>query len=349
MNQNSGISIVIPAFNPDHKLITTVQNIAEFAFDEIIVINDGSHDSTTPIFNNIAQLTNCTVLNHAVNKGKGRALKTAFSYFVGKNENSIGIITADADGQHTPEDIKRVSQTLRGNPDDLILGVRDFTEEDIPLRSRFGNKVTKSVLSITAGMNVTDTQTGLRGIPTSFANELLQIEGERYEFEMKMILACKNYHRNVKEVTIDTIYIDENESSHFNPIIDSIKIYYVFFRFMLTSVASFIVDIGLFAVFSSILKVFMPNGFIIIATILARVLSSMFNYFVNKKLVFKSAASSAPSLMKYYTLAAFQMTASALGVYVIYQSVGNHEVLIKIGVDSLLFLLSFIIQKKWVF
>ncbi|WP_233129703.1 bifunctional glycosyltransferase family 2/GtrA family protein [Salimicrobium humidisoli] len=349
MSRQNGISIVIPAFDPDDKLIDTVKNISDFSFDEIIVVNDGSDVSTQPIFDEVTKFPQCTVLNHSVNMGKGRALKTAFSYYTEKNEGGIGLITADADGQHSPDDIKKVAEKLQSNPEDLILGVRDFSGEDIPLRSRFGNKLTKIVLRVTSGMSVTDTQTGLRGIPSDFAEELLHLEGDRYEFEMKMILACKNHNRGVKEVTIDTIYIDENESSHFNPIVDSIKIYYVFFRFLLTSVASFIVDIGLFAVFSSVLKVFMQNSFIIIATVLARILSSMFNYFVNKKLVFKSSASKGRSLVKYYILAAFQMSASALGVHAIYQSVGDHEVLIKIGVDSILFLLSFLIQKKWVF
>ncbi|RSL29891.1 glycosyltransferase [Salibacterium salarium] len=348
-NTYEQISIVIPAFNPDQKLLNVVRELSKEAFQEIIVVNDGSGEEYVPIFDAAAEWPSCTVLQHTENGGKGKALKTAFSYYSKNYPNGIGVITADADGQHTPSDIKKVAAELANQPSKLILGVRDFSTKDIPLRSRFGNVLTKAVVKAASGMKITDTQTGLRGISKEFAEQLLHVDGDRYEFEMKMILACKTYQRDIAEVTIDTIYIDDNESSHFHPIVDSIKIYYVFLRFLFSSLASFVVDVGLFALFSTAFKAVMPMGFILLATVIARILSSLFNYFLNRNIVFRSYKHTKQTLIKYYTLAALQMGASAGGVYVLYHSIGTHEVLIKIGVDSFLFLLSFYIQRSWVF
>ena len=343
------VSIVIPAYNPDQKLIQLVKELVDYDFSEIIVINDGSDKKYDPIFDQLSEFSTCTLLRHAVNSGKGKALKTAFSFYIEKHPNGIGIVTADADGQHSPKDIKKVALELVKHPSHLILGVRDFSEEKIPLRSRFGNVLTKTVVKLAMGMKITDTQTGLRGISGEFAEQLLHVRGDRYEFEMEMIMACKTFKRDISEVTIDTIYIDDNESSHFNPILDSIKIYYVFLRFLFSSLASFVVDVGLFALFSFIFKAFLPTSFIIVATVLARILSSLLNYFLNRNVVFQSFQFTKRTMAKYYTLAVIQMSASAAGVYFIYHSIGTHEILIKLVVDSILFLFSFYVQRNWVF
>ncbi|MGY4688291.1 glycosyltransferase [Salibacterium sp. K-3] len=347
--QHEGVSIVIPAYNPDEQLLELVRKLSRESFDDIIIVDDGSDASCASIFDTLEEFSSCRVLRHQENQGKGKALKTAFSYYSTYRPNGTGLITADADGQHRPEDIKKTADGLIEQPEALILGVRDFSGEDIPLRSRFGNVLTKMVVKAASGMKLTDTQTGLRGIPAAFAGELLEIKGDGYEFEMRMILACRTNQRSIEEVTIETIYMNDNESSHFHPILDSIKIYYVFLRFLFSSLASFVVDVTLFAVFSAIFKALMPMGFIILATVLARVLSSLFNYLVNRHVVFKSNHYPARTLVKYYTLAAVQMGASAGGVYVLYHTAGGHEVPIKIAVDSLLFLLSFYIQRNWVF
>ncbi|MFK3937489.1 glycosyltransferase [Alkalihalobacillus sp. NPDC078783] len=345
----SNVSIVIPAYEPDQKLVTTIKNILQYNFAEIIVVNDGSSPAKSAIFKTIEKLQRCTVLNHDVNKGKGRALKTAFSYFMTSKSKGIGVVTADADGQHSGRDIQKVAMHLEKHPTDLILGVRNFDEDNIPARSRFGNKVTKSVLKFTAGMKISDTQTGLRGIPATFLNDLLKVTGERYEYEMQMILACRSFKRNIQEVSIDTIYIDENESSHFNPIIDSIKIYYVFLRFAIISVFSFLIDIGLFALFGLILRPLLPTSFVIVATVGSRVLSSIFNFVLNRKMVFRTDTKTFPSAVRYYSLAVVQMSLSAGFVFLIFHYTSGNAVIIKMVVDSLLFVASFFVQRIWVF
>ncbi|MBP1948790.1 bifunctional glycosyltransferase family 2/GtrA family protein [Virgibacillus litoralis] len=346
MKTISNVTIIIPAYNPDEKLLNLVDQI-EQNFTRIIVVNDGSNGDSQDIFDQLAKSEKFTILKHAVNLGKGRALKTAFNHFLNNHNESIGIVTVDADGQHSVEDIKKVALKLNQRPNSLILGVRDFSEDNIPLRSRFGNILTKRIFSFASGIKISDTQTGLRGISYAFLKELLNVKGERFEYEMNMLFECKNQTIRVEEVDIETIYIEENKSSHFNPIVDSIKIYSIFLQYAFSSLSSFGLDILLFSILSIFLKDLMPQSFIIVATIGARILSSIFNYTLNKNLVFKSNSKS--SLYKYYVLSISQMLSSSLLVYVFYLLIGDGEVAIKIVVDSLLFIISFYIQRLWVF
>ncbi len=347
MISDNRVTVLIPAYNPDNKLMELVTRIVKKGFQQILIVNDGSEKECAPIFEQLKKIQQCTVLEHDVNYGKGQALKTAFSYFLDKYPNNLGLVTVDADGQHAVEDVEKVSQRLCECPQSLVLGVRDFSGRDIPLRSRFGNELTKGVARLACGMKISDTQTGLRGIPAHFVRKLLSVAGQRYEFEMNMLVECKPNNVTIEEVKIQTIYIEENESSHFNPIKDSIRIYAVFLKFAFSSALSFILDIALFALFVMILNGIFIESYIIIATILARVLSGLFNYTVNRKVVFKSTSSNA--LVKYFILAVAQMLASAGGVYLIYAAIGFGEVGIKVVVDGILFLISYFIQREWVF
>jgi glycosyltransferase involved in cell wall biosynthesis len=347
LNSTRSVTILIPAYNPDNKLTELVKNILNEGFQKIIIVNDGSKQECQPIFNSLQNINECTILEHEVNQGKGQALKTAFAYFLDHFVDSLGLVTVDADGQHAVEDMKKVAERLCERPDSLVLGVRDFSAEDIPFRSRFGNVLTKGVARFACGINISDTQTGLRGIPTRFIKKLLDVRGQRYEFEMNMLVECKTNNIDIEEVNIQTIYIEENESSHFNPIVDSIKIYSVFLKFAVSSALSFGLDVLLFALFVMLLNGMFVDTYIILATIFARVLSALFNFTVNRKVVFKSAAPNA--IIKYFTLAIVQMLASAIAVYLIFEMIGFGEVGIKIVVDFMLFLASFVIQREWVF
>jgi glycosyltransferase involved in cell wall biosynthesis len=347
MNITDEITIIIPAYNPDDKLTSLVDEIISDQFSRVIVVNDGSKEECTGIFDELEGISQCVLLHHNVNQGKGKALKTAFSYFNKHYSDSTGLITIDADGQHTVSDMKKVADQLNESPASLVLGSRNFKEENIPFRSRFGNTLTRKVVKFTSGIDVSDTQTGLRGIPAAVVADFLGVEGDRYEFEMNMLLECKKKNIRIEEVEIETIYIEENKSSHFNPIKDSIKIYSVFLKFIASSMASFVVDIVLFALFSFMLKEVIPDSFIIVSTVLARVLSSFINFIMNRNMVFKSNSSN--SMVKYYALSIVQMGVSALGVHYLYSVINSGEVGIKVVVDSLLFLVSFIIQREWVF
>jgi putative flippase GtrA len=262
--------------------------------------------------------------------------------------SSPGVITVDSDGQHDIEDIKKVASEMIAKPDSLILGVRQFTGGKIPFRSRFGNQLTKKVLALASGLRLSDTQTGLRGIPSTFLQQLLNVKGDRFEYEMNMLLQCKTNKVSIQEVSIQTIYIEENRSSHFQPVKDSLKIYSVFFKYSISSLSSFGIDIIFFYFLSHFLKGMFPHVFIVLATIGARILSALFNYSLNRNAVFHQDSNS--TMSKYFVLVIAQMLFSGFASTLFYYVLGkNGEVLIKIAVDTILFFGSYTIQKKWVF
>jgi glycosyltransferase involved in cell wall biosynthesis len=342
------IVVLIPAFNPNNKLVMLVNELIKRGIENIIVVDDGSKNQCKDIFQSIKVFNQCTVLKHANNLGKGRALKTGFNYFLNHYIGFIGIITVDADGQHKCEDIIKVAQALAEHQDSLILGTRNFNDKKVPFRSRFGNKITARIFSFFSGINISDTQTGLRGIPCKHVSSMLKTRGERFEYEMNMLMECSQKKVGIRDIAIDTIYIEDNKSSHFNPFLDSVKIYLVFLKFIVSSLASFVVDILSFIILTSIFRVLMPSYFILLSTIGSRIISSAFNYAINRNAVFYYKGMG-KTVNKYYMLSVVQMLISALGVSLIYSQVHQGDVIIKMIVDSALFLASFTIQRDWVF
>lgn len=348
---NKRVPIIIPSYEPDEKLITLVQALGDAGFSQIIVVDDGSEDKVYQELFAKAQELGCTVLHHAVNLGKGRALKTAFNHCIYHYPDAIGCVTVDSDGQHTVPDMVACMKRLLANPQSLVLGARNFNEEGIPLRSSFGNKTTSRVMKALTGLSISDTQTGLRAIPMSFMRELMEEKGERFEFETNMLLAAKESGRMIEEVPIKTIYIEDNKTSHFHPIRDSIKIYAIFFKFIVSSLSSSIVDLALFSIFLWMLgeRTYGTFSSIMLATILARVLSAIYNFTVNYKVVFKSCDNAGKAIVKYAILAVLIMLASGFLVETIYGMLAIPEVLIKIPVDVILFLVSFWVQREVVY
>ncbi len=223
-------AIVIPAYNPPTKLIDLVDALLTAGQANIVIVNDGSVSSNKSIFDALQKKHSVTVLNHLSNQGKGQALKTGFSFCLHNFADISGIITVDADGQHHVNDVLTVSSMLSEDNNSLLLGSRMF-DTKIPLRSKFGNTLTRKIFSLVAGTHITDTQTGLRGIPIALLPYLLTLQGNRYEYEMNMLLVLNKKCIPFKEVPISTIYVDNNGCSHFNPIKDSFKIYALIFRF----------------------------------------------------------------------------------------------------------------------
>lgn len=351
MKKYDRLAIVIPALNPDDKMNTLVRNLVSNGFNNVILVDDGSSDNCKHHFSIAESEYKCKVLTHYINFGKGRALKNAFNYVLNTFPDLAGVITADSDGQHSIEDIIKCAELLLKNTSDrrMLLGVRDFNESDIPARSRFGNKLTSIVLKIFCGISLSDTQTGLRGLTKDAIIAMLESSGERYEYEMNMIIEAPEKEVSIEEYPIRTIYIDDNATSHFNPIIDSFKIYKQFLKYIISSLSSFVVDMGLFTLFSSILKRNKVAQYIIIATYSARVFSSIFNYTINRKAVFQSNSSPLNSAWKYFLLCVIQGTLSAVLVSVLYTWTNVYELMCKIVVDTILFFASFYIQKMFVF
>lgn len=222
------IPVIIPSYEPDEKLTGLLSDLRKEGFTRLVVVDDGSGREYEKYFLMAEKEFHCDVLYHSINQGKGRALKTAFDFVLRKYPDAVGCITADSDGQHSPSCIFSCGEALLQNPSALVMGCRSFDKEDVPVRSEFGNKCTRVVMKYLAGVSVSDTQTGLRGIPTDFMKKLLSVKGERFEFETNMLMETRIENIFIIEVPISTIYIEENKFSHFHPIKDSIRIYRIF-------------------------------------------------------------------------------------------------------------------------
>jgi putative flippase GtrA len=353
----SNIPVIIPSYEPDYRLLELLEGMSKSKIGPVIVINDGSGALYDEIFDKARQIITPlkgNVLTHKSNQGKGKALKTAFQYVLENIPDAVGVVTADSDGQHTITCIISIVEALEYNQDKLILGVRQFDGEGIPWKSRFGNDLTEKVFSYVSGVHISDTQTGLRGIPRKFMSELLSVDGERFEFEMRMLLKAADEYE-ILEIPIETIYDSKkNHQTHFNPIKDSIKIYRIlggrFLRFIIASFSSSLLDLILFKIFCDIFKNRKIAVYIACATIIARVLSAFYNYLINYKIVFKSQESISKSSIKYIVLAILQMGFSAIFVSLLVSIFSIvPEVIFKIIVDTILFFVSYHIQRRYIF
>ena len=219
----ASVAVLIPAWQPDRELLALLDGLLSSGFGAVLVVDDGSGPNSQDVFERAGRMPRVRVLRHAVNLGKGRALKTGMNYLLNEFPQLNALVTADADGQHRVHDIVAVGQALCTEPRRVVLGVRAFVG-GVPLRSRLGNILSRQVFSLVTGARLSDTQTGLRGFPRSLLPRLLQIEGERYEYEMAVLAHV--YRRAPKpiEVPIQTVYLQANRSSHFRPVRDSIRI-----------------------------------------------------------------------------------------------------------------------------
>ena len=342
------VCLIIPSYNPDKKLFEGFLNKAVKNFSNIIVINDGSKKELLPIFDEFKErFKTVSFIRHNINLGKGRALKTAFNYYLNNFPDCVGIVQADCDGQHSIEDTMACANAMKENPQNLILGTRNFNDKNVPKKSMLGNKITRNVFKIFVGMRITDTQTGLRAMSNDLVKTFLQTKGERFEYETEMLIDCKANNIKITEVPIQTIYIKKNETSKFNPWKDSVIIYKLFGKYIFASISSFIVDIALFNLFLLLQSNSDFANKILLATVLARILSSLFNFAVNAKMVFKN--SSKTSFIKYVALALVQMLISGFAVQALSTVIPWNTTIIKIIVDVLIFIANFIIQREFVF
>lgn len=337
------MTILIPSYEPDVRLLNLVLQLQTFKLGPIVIVDDGSGLEYRGIFQT-AEAYGCTVLTHEVNQGKGRSLKTGFQHI---KEHALqgGVVCADSDGQHLPHDIHRIFETLltQTNPG-IVLGSRRFTGK-VPARSRFGNAVTRSVFSLSTGSKVYDTQTGLRGFPYEMLDWLCQIPGERFEYEMNMLLTAHKEGYEITEEFIDTVYLDHNESSHFRPLADSFRIYLPILMFSMSSLLSALIDFGLLF----FIQYFTHNLFL--SVVAARLCSSMFNYTVNRKYVFSSGRNSKvqKSLPKYFLLVLLVLLLNYGLLYFYNEKLIIPLLAAKILTEISIFLFSYWAQRRFVY
>ena len=360
MQDLSKISVVLPSLDPDEKLVAVIDGLLEYGFTDIILVNDGSKPENLHYFEDAAaRHPEIHLLHHEVNKGKGAALKNAFRWFLENRPDGFGVVTVDGDNQHHPADTRVCCEHML-NTGHVVLGCRDFNQSDVPARSSFGNKTTSLIFKLFVGMTISDTQTGLRALPRDVLEILVDVYGDRFEYETNMLLAFKTNAIVFDEVKIRTVYIEENKSSHFRVIHDSWRIYKLilahFFRYTVSSLISAVVDTGAYALLTAILKsVFQGFALTAAAGVGARVISSLLNFYMNKKLVFKTNVSTGKAMLRYYMLALPQMGAQVLltqGVYTllgISDSANGLRTAIYAVVMTVLYFLSYMIQQRWVF
>ena len=350
MSDYQKVLVVIPSLDPDEKLLNVIRGVQEKGFTDILLVDDGSCDAKQHFFEEGAAL-GCSVLHHGVNKGKGRALKTAFEWFMENRKDAVGAVTIDGDDQHRPKDIAAcVDLMFKQEKDSLVLGVRDFNLPHVPPKSRFGNKLTSSVFRLFCGLKVSDTQTGLRVFPRGIIPKMIEISGERFEYETNMLLECKQADIPIVEQTIETVYINDNETTHFHPIKDSLRVYGIIIKFFISSVLSFVIDQVLNILgYNFLFKLFAEGARQFCSSSLARIISSLFNFTMNRKAVFKSDAPLALTMCRYYILWAGQLLTSIGSVFLLSKVLPVKPTIIKPFVDFLLYFVSFRIQQAWVF
>ncbi|QWU17891.1 Glycosyl transferase family 2 [Paenibacillus sophorae] len=334
--------ILIPAYEPDLRLIKLIRDLKKKCDYRIVLVDDGSGDAYRSLFDAAVRM-GCVLLTHQVNEGKGQALKTGFRYIqhIGEQE---GVICADCDGQHLPADIIRVAEAVKNHRGCVVLGIRRFIGQ-VPFRSRFGNSVTRMVFSFVSGLKIYDTQTGLRGYSADMLKWLCDIPGKRFEYEMNMLLEAGPCGYGLREVNINTVYLNDNKSSHFQPLRDSVRIYWPIIKFSMSSIVSAVLDFVLLA----ILQILTAN--LLLSVAVARLGSAAVNYSLNNAYVFSRQRSSPvnKSLPRYAVLAIVIMLVNYEIIYAYHEVIGMPVVLAKIFTEATLFSFSFWSQRKFVF
>ncbi len=339
---HTGFVVLIPAYQPGPDFPGLIEGLVRLGVERIFVVDDGSGFRFRDRFEEAAAHPQVRIVRHAINLGKGAALKTGINAILCDFPAVQTIVTADADGQHAPEDILAVAQKACANPGALVLGSRVFAD-DVPFRSKLGNNATKIVLRIVAGQNLSDTQTGLRAIPAHLLPDLLRIPSQGYEFELDMLLLSRNRRLRILEKPIRTIYLDGNASSHFNPLLDSMRIYFVLLRFAMISMCTAVLDNLLFS------AVYAYTGSKGAGQVVGRLGAMAFNFTSVKRMVFNTRGRVWREFLQYTALVAVSGTVSYLMIVLFTSRFGMGVLKSKLLAEGILFLANFLVQRDIIF
>lgn len=346
--------ILIPSLEPDERLLTYINQLQDYGIMKIVIVDDGSGEAYQWIFDQLRE-NGCVVLRHAENHGKGTALKTGFQYIAQQYDEVSCVVTADSDGQHAAKDVYRLVEEAKLHPNALVLGVRDFSEGETPPKSLLGNRVTSFIFKMLYGKKLSDTQTGLRAFGPQLLAFMQEIRGERFEYELQMLISCIQSGIPIHTLPIQVIYENNNAGTHFKAIQDSARVMRVLFsnflRFITSSIASSIIDLGIAWLLIDLLRPMLGEQDymrILLATVIARVISITVNYLLNKSFVFRKEDRKG-SLWRYLALCGIVILLSSTGVYMLHTFLFVNEKIAKLVCDAVLFLLSFQVQRRWVF
>lgn len=343
--------VVIPAYRPDLALIGYASELLQSG--PVAVVDDGSGPAYNAIFDALAGLPGCTVLRHPRNRGKGAALKTAICWYRDSGAELGGIITADCDGQHTVRDVLRLADALALAPDSLILGTRTFGP-GTPPKSAAGNRLISRAMDALYGIRLEDTQTGLRALPNRLLPALETLPGDRYEYELNMLIQANRMCVPFVTVPIETLYFDNNAGSHFRAVADTLRIILLLCRCLvqygLSSAASALVDVAFYGLMVKFVLDELPFAQrLTLAAAGARAISSIVNYSCNRRLPYVQNQRIFPTLLRYYILWACQLAVSIGLVWTLHIWLGVDELWTKLPVDLLLAAASYQVQMRWVF
>ncbi|MFD4958450.1 GtrA family protein [Microbacterium sp. NPDC058389] len=338
--------VLIPAYEPGPRLAGVVAGLLGADPDvEVVVVDDGSGPGDAAVFA-MAEGLGATVLHHGVNGGKAAALRTGFDHALLEHPGD-DVVTADADGQHTVTDILRVADELRadaaaGTPT-LVLGCRAFAGR-VPWRSRAGNAVARGVFRLAAGWPLSDTQTGLRGIPAELVEWVRDQPGERFAYEQNVLLRCRRAGVATREVPIETVYLDGNASSHFRPVVDSLRVMLPLMLFAGSSLIAFAVDTVMLLALTALTGALVPS------IVAARVVSASVNFAVNRRVVFRARGSGGmPRQLVRYAVLAIALLASNIVWLDALTRYGVPLVAAKVLTEAVLFVTSYGVQRSFVF
>jgi putative flippase GtrA len=312
------VAVLIPAYNPEAALLDVLDGLRALGFARILVVDDGSQPECAPIF--AAAAERAELVRHAVTCGKGRALKTGFNHLATNYPELLRAAPARA----------------------LAIGQRSFRGRE-PLRSLVGNLATRYIFMFLTGHKLKDTQSGLRAMSMSILPELIRLSGEGYEYEMNMLAHTRTAEIALLTTDIETVYIANNRSSHFNPLFDSLKIYFVLLRFVFSSVLSSLIDLAIYS------ACILGGSSIMLSLAVARAISSFLNFLMNKKYVFLKKSEFLTCLVKYYLLVLFIFAMSYLMVSSMNEYLGLNAILAKVLTETILFVISFLVQRSLVF
>lgn len=334
--------VLIPSFQPTGVLTVLAEQFREEGF-EVVIVDDGSGEEYAGIFE--ACKAWATVVSYPKNGGKGHALKVGFSYIHENYPQSV-VVTVDGDGQHLYEDAKRVCEEVQKNPDCFVIGSRKLPKS-APLRSRVGNVITRQLYRLATGIPVYDTQSGLRAFSSELLPQLILVEGERYEYEMNVLLYLAKEKREVLELPIKTVYMDsKNSASHFSAVADSVRIYLEIIKYAGCSFLSFLVDYTMYVMLLLIFR--NRSGRLLLANYLARAVSSVFNFTLNKRLVFQSKGNPFWETVKYFSLVLINININSLLLNGLVDA-GINRYPAKIAVEFVMCVLGFFVQRFFVF
>ena len=218
MHNESGI-ILIPSYEPEETLVNLARGLNNLGF-KVLIVNDGSGEKFADIFSRAKEYAE--VIGYEKNKGKGEALKIGFKYIMDNLEGYEVVVTADGDGQHRIKDIERIyNKAVKKNK--IVVALRKF-DVKVPIKSKIGNDMSKFTQSTATYRYLSDNQCGLRAFPVRYLEQMIKVGGSRYEYEMKVLSYLQNKEISFDTIVIQTIYENNNATTHFRPIMDTILI-----------------------------------------------------------------------------------------------------------------------------